>query len=109
MGRPSNARVAQGGLNNCNYATFHLWEKPQRIAQEAAEAGTAAAHEVAGARDRSETADERADRHLRLHAGERHTGAGMDAGTEGEMAVGMAADVEPIGIGKLRGIAVGGA
>ena len=49
------------------------------------------------------------DRDLRFHAGQRHAGAGVNAGGESEMAIGLAADVEAIGIGKLRRIAVGGA
>ena len=33
----------------------------------------------------------------------------MDAGAEGKMPIRLTADVEPVGIGELRGIAIGGA
>ena len=48
----------------------------------------------AGAPSRSMRAKRRtklADRHLRLHARERHAGAGVDAGAEGQMPVGLTA------------------
>src|SRR5713226_423099 len=77
--------------------------------QEAAEAGAAAARECAVPLDPRKPCQHLADRHLCLHAGERHASAGMDAGREGEMPVGLAADVETIRIFELRRVAVGGA
>ena len=58
---------------------------------------------------RREAPHQGADRHLRFHARERHPGAGMNAGAEREVPVGMPANVETVRVGKLRGIAVGGA
>src|SRR5437660_12722689 len=77
--------------------------------QEAAETGADAARECAVLLDPRKPCQHLADRHLRLHAGERHASAGMDAGREGEMPVGLAADVETIRIFELRRVAVGGA
>src|SRR6185312_2187911 len=81
----------------------------QRITQEAAKAGAAAADEGAVAFDDAESAHELPDRDLRFHAGERHAGASMDARGEGEMTVRLAPQVEPFRVDELRGIAVGGA
>ncbi len=45
---------------------------------------------------------------MRFHARQRISSAGVNATAEGEVPVGMAADIEPIGVGKLGRIAVGG-
>src|SRR5579859_5592394 len=75
----------------------------------AAEAGAAAADEIADALYPAKAAYQLVQRHLRFHAGERIAGAGVDAAAERQVAIGMAADVEPIRIGELRRVAVGGA
>ena len=72
------------------------------IARKPAEAGAAAARGLAGALDGLEAAHELADRHLGLHPRQRKAGAGVDAEAERQMAVGMAADVEPVRLGELR-------
>src|SRR5262245_66626101 len=59
--------------------------------------------------DVRESRDELSDGNARFHARQRHPSACMNAKTERQMAVGSAADIEPIRIGKLRRIAVGGA
>src|SRR5579883_1455223 len=82
---------------------------PHRIAQEAAEPRAAAADGLAVALEARKALDELPDRHHRLHARERQAGAGVDAGAEGQMPVRMTAQIEPVGIGELQGIAVGGA
>jgi hypothetical protein len=46
---------------------------------------------------------------LRFHASERHPGAGVNAGREGEMPVRLTPDVEAIRIGKLVRVPIGGA
>src|SRR5262249_44684009 len=83
--------------------------EPYWVAQESAESRAAAARRRAGRRDRAAARDEPPDRNLPFHAGERQAGAGMDAGAEREMPVRPARRLEPVGIGKLRRIAVGGA
>src|SRR6185437_13728619 len=78
----------------------------QGIMQEAPEARAPAAHGGAVAFDPRKAPDQLADRDLRLHAGERHAGTGMNSRGEGEMTIGLPADIEALGIGELRGIAV---
>ena len=63
----------------------------------------------AGEFDVAEPGEELADRHPSFHAGERHPGAGMHPGAEGEVPVGRPRDVEPVGVGELRRVAVGAA
>src|SRR6266446_10137491 len=52
---------------------------------------------------------ETADRDAAFEPREVHAGTEMNAGTECEMAVGDACHVEAVGVGKLCGVAVGGA
>ena len=82
---------------------------PHRIVQETAEPRAAAAHEDAVPLDAREPRQHLADRDLGLHARERHARAGVDAGRKGEVAIGLAADIETIRVGELCGIAIGGA
>src|SRR5882757_3912120 len=77
--------------------------------QEAAKACAAAARDVAGTFDVLETRDQLADRDPRLHARKRHAGAGMNAEAERQMAVGGTADIQPVRVGELLGIAISGA
>ena len=51
--------------------------------------------------------DQATERDARLHPRDVHAGAGVVAMTEGDVAVGIAADVEAFGVGKLRRVAVG--
>ena len=61
-------------------------------------------------RQAREPPEERADSDLALEAGEGSAEAVVDAGAKGEVGVGVVAlDVEPVRIGELRRIAVGGA
>src|SRR6266851_536737 len=48
------------------------------------------------------------DRNRAFHAGKRRADAIMDSFTEGEMVVGVARDVERLGIGKMGWVAIGG-
>ena len=80
---------------------------PKRIALEAAEAGAAAANRVAVALDPGEALDEAADGHTPSMRASDMPGAGMDAGGEGEVPVGLRRKVEPLGIGEVLGIAIG--
>ena len=76
--------------------------------REAAKARAIAAHGGGGGFDLRETRDQLADRNARFHTRERHAGASMDAGAEGEVPVRLPPYVEPIRIGELRGITIGG-
>ena len=77
--------------------------------REAAEPRAIAAHGGTGGLDTTKTRDKFADPNAGFHARERHAGARVYAGPEGEVAVRLAPYVEPVGIGKLRWVAVGGA
>ena len=74
---------------------------------EAAKARAAAAHGGAGTLDRGETRGKFPQRNLRFHPSERIAGAGVNAAAEGEVPIGRAADIEPVGIWKLSGVAIG--
>src|SRR5207253_9125732 len=78
-----------------------------RHAQKSAEADAAAAHGLAAQRIIRKPLQKSRDRDRAFEPGQRHPCALVRAGGEGEMPVGVAADIEPFGIGKLRGIAVG--
>src|SRR4051812_43256137 len=54
-----------------------------------------------------EAGQEARQRDLPLQAREARTGADVDAAREGEVAIGRARDVEAVGVGKLRRVAVG--
>src|SRR5687767_12699611 len=77
------------------------------IAGVAAEAGAAAADEVAVAAELGEAGDELEDRRRAFHAGERVAEADVRAAAEGEVAVRLAADIEAVWLRELRGVAVG--
>ncbi len=81
----------------------------QRVARKSTKAGAAAADKLTLGFDRPDAQQQSDDGDLRLHPRKRHAGAGMDAGAEGEMAIGMATDVKALRFGELRGIAIGGA
>ena len=83
-----------------------ILRQAQRIAEKAAEAGSAAAEEFAPMLQGFEPLHQLADRHVSLHPGKRHPGAGVDSGAEGEMSIGMPGDVQTLGIGKLSRISV---
>src|SRR3984957_10270708 len=80
---------------------IHALNQPHRIRLEAAKARAAAPGKDARPLDPAEALQQPADCDLRLHAGERHAGTGVNAGAEGEMAVRLSADIEAVGIGKL--------
>src|ERR1019366_8448831 len=75
-------------------------------AQEAAKANAAAAHWRTAERVARKPRQESRDRNRAFEPRQRHPGALMRAGAEGEMPVRRAADVEVFRIGELRGIAV---
>src|SRR5664279_2108131 len=79
----------------------HAWH-----AQEAAKANAAAAHWRSAERVARKPRQESRDRNRAFEPRQRHPGALMRAGAEGEMPVRRAADVEVFRIGELRGIAV---
>src|SRR5207248_10656872 len=62
-----------------------------------------------GQRELRQPLHERVDGDLALHARERGAEAEVDAPAEGDVAVVGARDVETVGVGKLCGVAVGGA
>src|SRR5260370_26090458 len=78
-----------------------------RVAEEPAEPHPAAAHDVSVPLDGRKPPHEPADRHLPLHAGQPHAGAGVDAGGERQVPVGMPPDVEAERLGGQGRIAVG--
>src|SRR6476659_2013668 len=82
---------------------------PARYAEEATEADPSAAHGFAVQRIVRVPRKEMRDRDRAFEPRQRHPGALMRAGAESEMPVRRAADIETFGIGKLGGIAVGGA
>jgi hypothetical protein len=75
--------------------------------QEPSEAGAAATNKIARAFNRLEALHHSADGGLGFHPGERHPGAGVDARAKGKMPVGLAADIETVGVGELGRIAIG--
>ena len=74
-----------------------------RIGTKAAESGTAASDEGTRCLDARKALQQAADGDLRFHPRQRHSGTGMNAGAEGEMAVRLAADIETIGIRNWAG------
>jgi hypothetical protein len=75
--------------------------------QKSAKSSPAAASRIAGTLNCLKATDEFADRNPRLHPGERHACTGMNTQAERQVSVRRAVDIEPIWIGKLRGVAVG--
>src|SRR5689334_11191772 len=84
------------------------WMEAHRQLAEHAKQRTAVFQILAGQLDLMHSADEGADRDLRFHAREVGAEAEVDAAAEGEVAIVGACDVEAVGIGKARRIAVGG-
>ena len=80
-----------------------------RYAQKSAKANPAAAHRWAIERIAGKPRQKSRDRDRAFEPRQRHPGALMRAGAEGEVAVRRAADVEIFRIGELLGIAVGSA
>src|ERR1700676_5247334 len=85
--------------NNQPLTTRRLRRQAHRIRLEAAKARAAAPRKGARRLDPAKTLQQPADRNLRLHAGERHAGAGVNAGAEGEVAIRLPTDIEAIWIG----------
>src|SRR6266403_5388322 len=79
-----------------------------RHAQKSAEADPAAAHRFAVERIVGKPRQETRDRDRAFEPRQRHPGALMRAGTEGEMPVRRAADMEIFRLRELPGVAVGG-
>src|SRR5574342_956774 len=76
---------------------------------EAAEADSPVALGGPGGREAREAPEQGGERDARFHARDVHAGAGVIAVAEGDVAVGLARDVEALGVGELRRVAVGGA
>ena len=72
-----------------------------------AKAGAASAHRVARERVVGKAREEARQGDLRFEPREAQSCAGMDAEGERDVPVGFAGQVEPVRIGKLRGIAIG--
>src|SRR5437867_273894 len=87
---------------------LHLPEL-DRYRQETTKAGAAAALRHAGQGVLWKTLQVARERDPRLQSRQKHARALMDAGTESKVAVRCSADIEPIGIGELRRVAIGGA
>src|SRR5688500_13458607 len=79
------------------------------IAVEAAEAGAATALRRAVASQSIEALHKPADGDRSLHARQHGAQAHVDSRAEGEVAVGLAARIEAVGLGELCRVAVGGA
>src|SRR5262245_22736873 len=102
----SNPLVPAGfsqGVNFMSLAYAH------RKLTETAEADPLIALRHAGPGDARKALEQRVEGDPRLHAGNVHSRAGVVAVAEGDVAVGLAADVEAVGLGELRRVAVGGA
>src|SRR6186997_2369211 len=80
-----------------------------RHAQEPAKPHAAAADRLAGQRVIRKPRQESRDRNRAFQPRQRHPGALMRAGAEGEMPVRRTADIKTFGIGEMRRVAVGGA
>src|SRR5678816_2670000 len=61
----------------------------------------------AGRRDPGKALEQRIEGDAGFHARDVHARAGVVAVAEGDVAVGLAADVEAVGVGELRRVAVG--
>jgi len=57
--------------------------------------------------NRREALDKSIQRDARFHPAEGHAGAGVNTGPEREMFIPFAADIDPVGIGKFRRVAIG--
>src|SRR5258707_3190763 len=94
--------IVDGGLKLISAGNARHLQKP-------AKSHPAAAYRFAIQRILWKPRQESRDRDRAFEPRQRHSGALMRAGAEGEVAVRGAADVEMFGIGKLQGIAVGSA
>src|SRR6266702_6613547 len=103
--------VSRGSAQrSCNLSRFMgLLPGDARHARKSAEADATAAHRLAVECVVWKPREIPRYRHCAFEPRQRHPGALMRAGAESEVAVRRAADVEVFGVGKLRGIAVGGA
>src|SRR5262245_64286760 len=79
------------------------------VRREAAEPRAAAAHERARALQPRKPSDEATDGDAAFHPRQPHARARVDPRGEGHVPVRRAADVQPVRLRELRGIAIGGA
>src|SRR5580700_8538050 len=77
------------------------------IVAKTAEAGAPATDELTNALNGRKPLDQLLQGNLTFHSRQRISRAGVNAATEREMPIGVAADIDQVGIEKLGGITVG--